>query len=45
MAETGGVNDPAGNITMRVLVDGWDYDKAIYESDKFAKEVFKKHFG
>jgi hypothetical protein len=44
MAEAGGPNDPAGTMTVRVLIDGWEPARAIEETDKFAKGVFAKYF-
>ncbi len=44
MAEAGGVNDPVGNIVVRVLIDGWDNAKALDETDKRTKEIFAKYF-
>ncbi|MBM3189859.1 MAG: extracellular solute-binding protein [Chloroflexi bacterium] len=44
MSEAGGPNDPVGAMTVRVLVDGWEPQRAIDEADAFAKGVFAKYF-
>jgi len=44
MAELGGENQPIGMMCVRVLVDGWEPEKAIDEADKFAKDTFAKYF-
>jgi hypothetical protein len=44
MAEAGGPNDPVGTMTVRVLIDGWEPERAIDEADTFVKGVFAKYF-
>ncbi len=44
MQEAGGPNDPVGTMTVRVLIDGWEPEKAIEETDTFVKGVFAKYF-
>jgi hypothetical protein len=44
LCRAGGENQPIGMMCVRVLVDGWEPEKAIDEADKFAKDTFAKYF-
>lgn len=44
MAELGSAEPPIGSMVVRVLIDGWEPEKAILEADEFAKRVFEKYY-
>ncbi len=44
MSELNGPNEPTGSMMVRVLIDGWEPERAIAEVDEFAKRVFEKYF-
>ena len=39
-----GSNAPTGSMMVRVLIDSWNIEDAIDESDEFAKQVFSRYF-
>lgn len=41
---TGSPDAPVGSMVVRVLIDGWDPERAILEADEFSKRVFAKYF-
>ncbi|RIK34883.1 MAG: hypothetical protein DCC55_32020 [Chloroflexi bacterium] len=41
---TGSPDAPVGSMIVRVLIDGWDPERAILEADEFSKRVFAKYF-